>query len=89
MPKIMISENTTRKGDGLGRITLPKGLRNRFQLEENDELEFFTAYIDGREYIALSKQIEGEKPIIQAARALVEAGYLLPSDLKLIIEEES
>lgn len=44
----LIPENTTRKLDSLGRITLPKGLRDRMFLSDNAELELFTANIDGR-----------------------------------------
>ena len=84
---MMISENISRKVDGLGRITLPKGQRDRMGLKENDELEFFTTFSDGRQYIALSKPINSNA-VIEAAKLLVDAGYLLPSDLKLIMEEE-
>jgi len=35
----LIPENATRKLDALGRITLPKGLRDRMFLSDNAELE--------------------------------------------------
>ena len=46
-------ENTTRKIDALGRVTIPKGLRDRMGLHENDDMELFTMESGGREYICL------------------------------------
>ena len=57
----LVPENTTRKLDALGRITLPKGLRDRMFLSDNAELELFTANIDGRQCICLSKPITEEE----------------------------
>lgn len=50
----LIPENESRKIDTLGRITLPKGLRNRFNLDVGAELELFTANIDGRMCICMA-----------------------------------
>ena len=51
----LINENTTRKIDKLGRVSIPKGLRNRLRLEENDELEFYTLRDSGMDYICCAK----------------------------------
>ena len=38
----MKAENTIRRLDNLGRITIPKSLRTRLQIPDGAELEFFT-----------------------------------------------
>ena len=38
----VINENTVRKVDELGRVVLPKGLRNRFNIAVGEELAFYT-----------------------------------------------
>ena len=48
----IIAENTTRKIDSLGRIGVPKGIRNRFCLDINQEMDFFTMRgDDGKNYV--------------------------------------
>ena len=77
----LIPENTTRKLDALGRITLPKGLRDRMFLSDNAELELFAANIDGRQCICLSKPITEEEENKQAVDFLTEKGYIIEKEV--------
>lgn len=77
---MLIPENTTRKIDSLGRITLPKGLRDRMFLSENAELELFTANIDGRQCICLASPVNEEAEIQKAIDFLVEKGYSIEKE---------
>lgn len=60
---IIKPENVTKKLDSLGRITLPKGLRDRMGLELNQEMEIFSGEENGVEYILLAKP-QGTESII-------------------------
>lgn len=72
---LLIPENLTRKLDGIGRITLPKGLRDRMGLTEDSELEIFTARLDGRQCICLSAMGAEDVAIDEAIELLLEKGY--------------
>ena len=75
-------ENTTRKIDSLGRVTLPKGLRDRMFIEDTDELEIYTMEAEGKEFICLTK-INGVDPKFLAARqVLLELGADIPIELE-------
>lgn len=45
----LVSENVSRKIDSLGRVGIPKGLRDRLEINTNDELEFFVLNHDNGE----------------------------------------
>ena len=50
----IIKENTTRKVDSLGRISIPKGIRDRYEIKTGAELEFVTMRdTDGSQYVAM------------------------------------
>lgn len=76
-------ENTTRKIDHLGRVTIPKGLRDRMYIETNDDLELFTLEADGREYICMAPVVEINPKYEIAAGVLKELGVPLPAELAI------
>lgn len=73
--KQLIPENASKKLDSLGRITLPKGLRDRMFLSDNAELEIYTANIDGRQCICLAPPVDTNAEIEAAIKLLEANGY--------------
>lgn len=51
----LMRENTSRKVDALGRISIPKGMRDRLEIDTNEELEFFTMRFENDTYICMRK----------------------------------
>ena len=49
-----VFEGITRKIDGTGRIILPKNLRNKYRLLEGDNVDYYTATIEGKDYICIA-----------------------------------
>ena len=75
------NENTIRKIDSLGRITLPKGLRNRLNFEDNDEIEIYTMEHMGKSFVCLTKYEEVESKYFIARQVLEELGVSVPEEL--------
>lgn len=80
-----MNENTTRKVDSLGRISIPKGMRDRFNINPNDEIEFSTCYTGDMTYICLSKKNDVNKAEIIAAE-LDALGIEIPDKLMEMLE---
>lgn len=61
---MLIDEKVSRRVDSCGRISLPKHLRTKFNMDVGEELEFFTFELDGKDYICLAvkEPEEGQNP---------------------------
>lgn len=80
----LVSENVSRKIDSLGRIGIPKGIRDRLRLEVNDEMEFFTMTDDaGEQFICLSAH-KGNGRYAIAREVLEELGLEVPEQLAVM-----
>ena len=80
----MQKENTSRKVDGLGRVSIPKAIRDRLNIQVNDELDFYTFEENGVNFICMTNQ--GKKiKYYQAAQVLDELGIELPEKLAELI----
>lgn len=54
----LVPERGSYKVDGSGRIIIPSYMRNKFQIENGDYMEYFTAYVDGDWFICARKNWE-------------------------------
>lgn len=90
MKKVLVPENSARRVDNIGRVTLPKGLRSRFALETDDELDLFTADIEGRKCIILALQEDKNLKVIDAINEIFSSEIELTEntikELKSILE---
>lgn len=78
-------ENTTRKLDTLGRISIPKAMRQRLSVADLSEVEFFTIEDDhGRSYIAMAtpREDETKAKCAEAIALLEELGVEIPEALR-------
>ena len=80
----LMKENTVRKIDGLGRISVPKGMRNRFCLEANQELDFYTLIDDnGEQFVCFTNhRTEEDNRYHIACDVLKELGIEIPNELQ-------
>lgn len=78
----LFAENDSRKIDSLGRVTIPKSMRNRMGLREGDEMWFFSLVDDnGLEYIAMTNQVGEDYRRAIARKVLEELGLEVPAVL--------
>lgn len=78
----LIPENTKRKVDSLGRIVIPKGMRDRFGIHENDELEFLSLELDGTHFVCVTNGKTVDPKYRAAALVLKELGEDIPQSLQ-------
>ena len=84
----MTKENVIRKVDNLGRLVIPKAIRARYNIKENDAMEFVTFYDDdGNWYVGFTSVEETVDPkYVKAAEVLTELGIEIPPILLDVIE---
>ena len=76
-------ENITRKLDSLGRISVPKAMRQRLGIDELSELKFYTMEDDNGEfYICMTNHAASNSKYEQAAQVLTELGIAIPEELE-------
>lgn len=78
----LIKENAFRKVDTLGRVSIPKGMRDRLEITEGDEMEFFALYVDGEPYICMTNHKGSNNKYEIAAEVLAELGLEVPEVLE-------
>ena len=79
----LIRENTTRKVDSLGRVSIPKSMRDRLEINTNDEVEFYLLQTDdGEQYVCLPNHLAGYNKYEMAAKVLNELGLEIPEELE-------
>ena len=72
-------ENQNRKVDNLGRVTIPKSIRDRLGWTQNDDIEFYTM---NNEFIVLSKKEMRDRRYDIAIEVLEELGIEIPKVLR-------
>lgn len=74
-------ENTSRKLDSLGRVVIPKNLRDKYGINENDEIYFYTMTENGQSFIALTNGKTVDPKYAITANVLEELGVEVPQQL--------
>ena len=79
----LLRENTTRKVDSLGRVSIPKSMRDRLDIQTNDEVEFYLLNADnGEQFVCLTNHKGGTNKYETAAHVLEELGIDIPEELE-------
>lgn len=79
----LVNENVRRKIDSLGRISIPKGLRDRLNMGTEAEISFYTLISDkGEQMLCLAPTTFERDRFYIAAEVLDELGLDLPKELR-------
>lgn len=78
-----MNENTTRKVDALGRVSIPKSMRDRLNIAAEDEMEFYMLEYKGKRYVAMAntKDTDEAEKYKAAIDILEELNIDLPQEL--------
>lgn len=78
----LIKENVSRKIDSLGRVSVPKSLRDRLEIKEGDMIEFFLLEDEDTYYVSFRKYIdETNDKYARIARLMEEVGLEIPEEI--------
>lgn len=78
----LVKENVSRKVDALGRISVPKSLRDRLEIKEGDMVEFFLLEDEDVYYVSFRKYIdETNDKYARIARLMEEVGLEIPKEI--------
>lgn len=76
------SENTSRKVDSLGRVSIPKSLRDRLIINPEDMVHFYLLEDDdGRQYVCFTNKADINPRFFIAAEVLAECGLEVPAEI--------
>lgn len=79
----LLKENTTRKVDSLGRVSIPKSMRSRLEIDEGDEVEFYLLNDDmGEQYVCMTNHKTSTNRYEVAAQVLRELDIAVPEVLE-------
>ena len=79
----LLKENTSRKVDSLGRVSIPKSMRDRLDINEGDEVEFYLLNADnGEQVVCLTNHKPGANKYENAVKVLEELGLDIPKELE-------
>lgn len=68
----LVPERGNYKVDASGRIIIPSYMRNKFEIENGDIMEYYTAYVNGKWFLCATKNPE-ESAKARAKKAEKEA----------------
>jgi AbrB family looped-hinge helix DNA binding protein len=80
------NQNVSRKVDSLGRVSIPKGIRDRLSIMPNDEVNFWILDQEGTKFVCFTNSIGTEERCATAVRLLNSMDVTLP-ELVAYIEE--
>lgn len=82
----LTKENVSRKLDSLGRISIPKAIRQRLNIEDLSEVEFYTLEDDsGEMYVCMTNHFSNSNKYEQAIQVLTELGLDIPAELEQLV----
>ena len=79
----MIPLDATRKLDSLGRIVIPKPLREQFHLTEGQPYQFFLHEQNGHRYLCIQCPGPNPEELSRARKLLEDSGFFVTAEDEL------